>query len=112
MSSPGSQEPVVEFASVQPSPVTIYEDRENPVTTTVTVTFNEATTDPTVSGSNLWQMTLWFSKASDGQGSQTGTIESALSAAQGAMPVNFNNMAFEVGQILFVDFNMMQYVNK
>lgn len=90
-----SPEPTVEFASVSTTPVTIYEEQPNPVTTTVRVTFNEANTDESVSGTGLWQVKLWFSKASDGQGSSSDAVESALTAEQGSKPVDFNNFVFE-----------------
>lgn len=91
-----SQDPTVEFASVSLTGVTVYEEQENPVTTTVSVDFKEDTTEEGVSGSNLWQVALWFSKAADGLGSETDRVESALSSAQGAQTVNFDNFQFEV----------------
>ncbi|KAJ8036239.1 hypothetical protein HOLleu_20155 [Holothuria leucospilota] len=90
-----SQEPSVQFSSVSVTPVTIYEEQENPVTTDVTVTFNQPNTDESVAGSGLWQVDLWFSKAADGQGSSSDRVENVLSSAQGSKAVNFPSFVFE-----------------
>ena len=87
---------MVQFRSTQPTPITLYIGENNEVTTDVTVKFKESVTDPTVAGENLWQMTLWFSKSDDGQGSTTGMVKSALSEAQGAKPVDFDDFVMEV----------------
>lgn len=99
----GGRDPTVEFASVTPTPVTVYEETATPVTTTVTVTFNEPRTDQ-VSGSNLWQMDLWFSKAKDGAGSSSDGVTNVLSASQSSKPVNFRNFVFNVNRpfLLFI----------
>lgn len=89
-------EPTVQFASTQPTPVTIYEEELNVVNTDVVVTFNEPNTDPTVAGEDLWQMQVWFSKAEDGQGSSIGMIEAALTEEQANKPIDFSDFTFEV----------------
>lgn len=91
----GGRDPTVEFASVQPTPVQVFEVSETTVTTTVTVTFNEDRTDQ-VSGDNLWQVDLWFSKASDGAGSSSDGVSDVLSPAHASQPVDFDNFQFEV----------------
>ncbi|PIK45524.1 putative alpha-1 collagen isoform X4, partial [Apostichopus japonicus] len=90
-----SQEPEVEFASVTTTGVTLFEGQDNTVSVTVSATFNEANTDESVAGQNLWQVRLWFSKAEDGQGSSVNTVDNSLSSAQSAKSVNFNDFTFE-----------------
>ncbi|PIK45525.1 putative alpha-1 collagen isoform X4 [Apostichopus japonicus] len=87
------RDPTVEFASVEVTPVTVFEETNTPVTTTVTVTFNEERTDE-VSGSGLWQVDLWFSKGSDGTGSSSDGVSDVLTAAQASQPVNFRRFKF------------------
>lgn len=64
--------------------------------TDVSVMFNEETTDPTVAGEELWQMSVWFSKSEVGSGQARGHVKSALSDEQGQMPVDFENFVTEV----------------
>lgn len=96
-----TETPTVEFASVQPTPVTLYIGEKNDVTTDVTVEFNEDTTDPTVAGDELWQMSLWFSKSDDGLGSVKSYVKSALADEQGQIPVNFDDFVMEVSDLRY-----------
>lgn len=86
----------MEFASVEPTPVTLYLGEENSVTTDVNVAFNEETTDSDVAGEDLWQMAVWFSKTDTGKGSKKGFTKSAMTEAQGEMPVDFEDFEVEV----------------
>ncbi|KAJ8036240.1 hypothetical protein HOLleu_20156 [Holothuria leucospilota] len=94
--------PTVQFASVQPTPVTLYIGEKTEVTTDVDVKFKEETTDPNTAGANLWQMALWFSKDEEGAGKTTGYVESVLSEAQGEKPVDFSEFVMEVCCLLQV----------
>lgn len=88
--------PAVEFASVTPTPVTLYIGEKNDVMTNVAVEFNEETTDPNVAGEELWQMSVWFSKSETGAGQVKSLVRSALNDEQGQMPVNFDSFVAEV----------------
>lgn len=97
----GEETPAVEFASVTPSSVVLYIGEKNDVTTDVSVEFNQETTDPTVAGEELWQMSVWFSKSETGSGQVKNLVRSALSDEQGLMPVDFDNFVAEVRRVQF-----------
>lgn len=88
----------MEFKSVQPTPVTLIIGESNDVTTDVTVEFEPETTDPSVSGKGLWDMSVWFSKSDTGAGSSTGMVESALSGPQKKQPVDLGDFEFSVSR--------------
>lgn len=69
----------LELVSTKPTPVVLYKNEQNDVTTDVTVDFDA---DYGVSGDNLWQMSLWFSKSPVGDGKKTNFRESTLRKSQ------------------------------
>lgn len=88
--------PTVQFAAVQPTPVTLYMGERTDVTTDVDVKFKEENTDPNTAGVNLWQMALWFSKSDIGSGKTTDYVHSTLNEAQGEKSVDFDDFVMEV----------------
>ncbi|KAJ8030382.1 hypothetical protein HOLleu_26794 [Holothuria leucospilota] len=86
--------PTVEFKSVEPTPVTLLIGKNNEVTTDVSIEFERETTDEDVSGKNLWELSVWFSKAKDGAGSVTGMVDRALNSGQKKQPVDFSDFEF------------------
>lgn len=81
---------------MQPTPVTLVVGQENDVTTDVTIEFDKDNTDESTAGTNLWELSLWFSKAENGAGSSTGMRDETLSQAQKDQPVNFDDFEFTV----------------
>lgn len=66
------------------TPVTLYLDEENDVTTDVKVEFEAPYK---IAGKNLWQMAIWFSKYPDGSGDKTNRRSKTLSQRQKDKPL-------------------------
>ncbi|WP_411016898.1 hypothetical protein, partial [Salmonella sp. s51944] len=85
-------EPLV-IVSTSISPVTIYVGEEITVFPDVTIEFEG---EDGVSGTNLWEMSLYFTKNGDGSGKQTSLAESTLTQSQKNQPlVITENLVFE-----------------
>lgn len=81
------EDPIIEVVATTTTPVTLYLDEVNDVTTDVAVTFD---TDDIIKGSDLWEMSNWFSKQKDGSGKQTNFQESVLTSRQRGKTVKPN----------------------
>lgn len=61
------------------TPVTLFLDENNDVTTDVKVEFEAPYK---IEGTNLWEVSVWFSKYSDGSGKQRNLREKTLNQRQ------------------------------
>lgn len=88
------EEQILEIVSTTPTPVTLYTNERNEVPTDVTVVFDA---DYGVNGKDNWEVSLWYSKASDGSGKQTDLDDKTLSRPQRNQPLNIEEpLVFEV----------------
>lgn len=69
----------IEIVATSTTPVTLYLNEDNDVTTDVKVEFEAPYK---IEGNNLWEMAVWFSKYPDGSGEQTNLRPKTLNQRQ------------------------------